>query len=168
MSKGKYDDFSCNLDEKGWDNVLKDMNFLDEREVEYGYPERSVIHKESKESIVDIAHWNNDGVKSSKGGWHIPPREFMDMAAMFTEEDMDKYNKLIETTLSKFKGRDKLETVLRVIGGMTADNIREAIDTGEFAPLAPSTVEQKGSDTILVETGQLYDDATYKINKVGE
>ena len=167
MPKGQYKDFSCKLDEKGWDDLLKEMNHLEKREVEYGYPDRSVIHRESKESIVDIAHWNNDGVKDKTGTkWHIPPREFMDMAAMFTAEDMKKYNDLIEKTLSKYRGTSQIDTVLKMIGDMTADTIREAIDTQEFSPLAPSTVRQKGSDVILVETNQLYNDATYKINLI--
>ena len=97
MPKGQYNDFSCKLDESGWDEILKQMNYLDEREIEYGYPDSSVIHRESGESIVDIAHWNNDGVKDKSGTkWKLPPREFMDLAAMLTAEDMKKYNTLVE------------------------------------------------------------------------
>lgn len=168
MSKGNFLDFNSKLDESGYNEILKQMNFLDEREIEYGYPDAGVIHQESKESIVDIAHWNNDGVKSKDGDtWHIPPREFMDMAAMFTAEEMQKYNKLVNDTIAKYHGTSKIETVLKVIGDMTADSIREAIDTQEFAPLAPSTIIQKGSDVILIETGQLYNDATYEITRSG-
>lgn len=169
MARGSYKDFDSKLDESGWNEILKQMNHLDEKQIEYGYPDASVIHQESKESIVDIAHWNNDGVKNKEeNGWHIPPREFMDMAAMFTAEGMKKYNTLVENTLSKYKGTSQIDTVLKIIGDMTADNIREAIDSQEFEPLAPSTIIQKGSDVILIETGQLYNDATYKIGKAGE
>ena len=59
MPKGKYNDFNCKLDESGWDEILKQMNYLDEREIEYGYPDSSVIHRESKESIV----YQNERVK---------------------------------------------------------------------------------------------------------
>lgn len=169
MPKGQYNDFSCKLDESGWDEILKQMNYLDEREIEYGYPDSSVIHRESKESIVDIAHWNNDGVKNKSGtSWHIPPREFMDLAAMLTAEDMKKYNDLVETTTSKYKGTTQLDTVLKHIGNMAADSIREAIDIGEFAPLAPSTIRLKGSDVVLIETNQLYDDATSVVKLKGD
>ena len=169
MPKGKYNDFNCKLDESGWEEILKQMNYLDEREIEYGYPDSSVIHRESKESIVDIAHWNNDGVKDKTGTkWHIPPREFMDLAAMLTAEDMKKYNALVEKTLSKYRGTSQIDTVLKMIGDMTADTIREAIDTQEFPPLAPSTVRQKGSDVVLIETNQLYNDATSVVKLKGD
>ena len=51
---------------------------------------------------------------------------------------------------------------------MTADSVREAIDIGEFTPLAPSTVRLKGSDVVLIETNQLYNDATSVVNRKGD
>lgn len=168
MPKGQYNDFSCKLDESGWDEILKQMNYLDEREIEYGYPDRGVKHKESGESIVDIAHWNNDGVKDKSGTkWHIPPRDFMDVADMLTEDEMFKYNDIIQDAISN-KGLLVVDKALNKVGDLTADNVREAIDLQIYKPLAPSTVRLKGSSVILIETGQLYEDATSKIKMKGD
>ncbi len=157
------------MDDTGYREILKQMNYLDDRLVEYGYPNRNIQHKNSGKSIVDIVHWNNDGVKALEGNkWLIPPRPFMDMAYDFTYEDCEKFNKLIQDTLSKHKGTQAIHTVLKMIGEMTADNIREAIDTQSFKELAPSTVAKKGSDVQLIESNQVYDEATYEIGRISE
>ena len=63
-------------------------------------------------------------------------------------------------------GQSKIKTSLKTISEECADKLREGIDTQEFKPLAPSTVAKKGSDVILINTNQLYDDAKGKVEKV--
>lgn len=61
---------------------------------------------------------------------------------------------------------DRLEdegSMLRVVGQEMHDYLGRVFDTanfGQWAPLAPATVAEKGSSRILIDTGGLLDDLT--------
>lgn len=148
-------------------DLQADLNSLEDRQVEVGYFEDQ-IHTESGLPLASIADYNNNGVLSKNGtSYHIPPRPFAEMATMFMQDDIDKYNRLIEDALY-WGGKKQIIRSLKMIGQEASDEYRNAIDTQDFKPLAPSTIRQKGSSVILIETNQLYNDATYKIETGGK
>jgi hypothetical protein len=89
---------------------------------------------------------------------NIPSRPFMrntisekssgwpaTMARLLKDNDYDSFKSLDE------------------IGEIVAEQFKETIRAGNFAPLAQSTVERKGFDTILQETGVLIDSINHEV-----
>ena len=141
----------------------KELEYMSRMQVEYGYfPEQ--FHTEANLPTASVAEFNNNGVKNSKGGWHIPPRPFLDNAHYITEDNLPKFNAIMQDSLV-YGGKMQIRTGLKMIGDQVADNIRESIEMQNFKELAPSTIAQKGSDVQLIETNELYDSATYKITR---
>lgn len=154
------------IDMSGWEEIEKQMSYLESKQIEYGYPVDK-IHPDAKVPVAQVAKWNNTGVKANGGGWKIPPRPFMEIAAIYTDFEMGKYNQ--QLMLSLLKGKTSVERALDYVGNEMADNVREAIGEGNYTALARSTVEQKGSDTVLIDSGFMYDNAVYDIaNNTGE
>lgn len=57
------------------------------------------------------------------------------------------------------------EKALERVGPKLVDGLRAEMRSGNFAPLAPSTIARKGSSLPLVDTGELVGDATYVVKK---
>ena len=149
----EFEDFFNDLD--------KIATKLNRTSIEYGYPEE-VMHKEAGVPVAQVAAWQEEGVMDSGGGWKIIPRRFMTEAELLNEETTRK--SLYSLTESILTGRQlQVNKVLKEIGKRSADDVREAILYGTYAPLKPSTIAKKGHSTPLIETEQLYNDATFKI-----
>lgn len=156
---------SSKFDDRGYDELIHAMRILENQQVSYGFFDGKTHPEVPDTSIAQIAYWNDQGVKSSTTGqWKIPPRNFMTIAHVITESEMQKYTqRLMQAFIhngSKGINRDLISIAMDM-----ADNIRESIDTQEYVPLAESTVRQKGGDYILVETGAMFRDAEGRVEK---
>lgn len=153
------------LDLSGLDELEKEMDWLEERTIEYGFLDAARVHPNADVPVATVANWNNSGVKSLDASkWKIPPRPFFDVATLYVED-------LVNTKFSKRIGQSFLEgkasytKALDFIGKESADQVQFAIDEGDFKSLAKSTVRLKGSDVILIESGFMYDSVTSEVIK---
>ena len=149
-------------DDSFWHKIEKDSKELDGKIIEYGFPD-VVMHPEAKAPVAAVAEWNENGVRSSTGGWRIPPRQFMFLAAIYAEGDMDRFNEQIYLTLGL--GKTKLNSSLDYVAKELADLVVKSIMEGEFKALKPSTIAKKKSDVILIETGFMLDAIKGKVIK---
>lgn len=151
---------NCKWDDKFWRKIEQDSRDLDGTTIEYGFPEE-IMHPEAKVPVAAVAEWNNNGVRGKDGSFRIPPRDFMFLADIYSQGDMHKFNEQVFLTLGLGKG--KVDKSLDYISKELADLCRQAITEGDFKVLAPSTVAQKGHDTILIETGFMLDSIKGKV-----
>ena len=156
------------LDLSGFDELERELNWLETQTVEYGFINSTIKHPTAKVPVAQVADWNNSGTKSSSGNkWHIPPRPFMDLASIYVDD-------LMSTKLGKRIGQSFLEgkasysKALDFIGKESADQVKYAIDEGDFKALAPSTVRRKASDTILIHSGFMYNSVDSQVIKEGD
>jgi phage gpG-like protein len=96
---------------------------------------------------------------------HIPARSFL--RSTFREKrsamlslTKDLYSKVIFRKLS-------VEEALAIIGEKFVSEIKAKITAGIPPPNAESTIKQKGSSTPLIDTGQLINSITYKVEEHG-
>ena len=148
------------IDMSGWEEIEKQMAYLESKQIEYGYPTEK-IHPDAKVPVAQVAKWNNTGVKAVGGGWRIPPRPFMEISAILNDMEMKKYNQQIMLSLTE--GRNSVEKAMDFVGKELADNVRVAIGEGAYVALSSTTVKLKGSDTILIDSGYLFDSAEHKV-----
>ena len=148
--------------DKLWKKIEHDSRQLDGTEIEYGFPD-VIMHPEAKVPVAAIAEWNNNGVRSKSGNFKIPPRDFMMLADLYAQGDMDKFNEQIASTLGL--GGGQMGKTLDYVAKELAELVQQAISEGNFKALSPSTISQKQSDTILIDSGFMFDAIKGKVNK---
>lgn len=92
---------------------------------------------------------------------NIPERSFIRSTAVVNRA----------TYLAMFRGglpkvlahKLQINTLLGLVGAKMAADMKNTITHGDLAPLAPSTIERKGSSRPLVDTGQLLNSITWAV-----
>lgn len=156
-------DIDVDLDLSGLDELEREMEWLDDQVVEYGFLDPARIHPTAEVPVAQVAVWNNYGTKGDGGKkWHIPPRPFFDLAELYVEDLLDsKFARRIGQSF--LEGRASYTKALDFIGKESAEQIQFAIDEGDYKALAPSTIRLKGSDTILINSGFMYNSVSSKL-----
>lgn len=76
--------------------------------------------------------------------------------------------KSVEKKIEGLLAEGKVDEIFKIIGVSAEASVKEAFETGgngKWAPLKEETIERKGSDTILVDEGDLRDAVTSKVGK---
>lgn len=155
------------IDFSGFDEVMKDMEYLEDHKVEYGYLDNQPHPSNPEINVATVAMYNNEGVKNTGGGsWKIPPRPFMEISGIIVDSRLDEFSDQVMWAVTK--GKSGIDLSLDYVAKECADTIRQSIDTQEFVPNAPSTQQQKQGDTILIDSGVLYDSAKGDVVKYSE
>lgn len=120
------------------------------RRVKVGFPTGS--------TNVDKAIWNEFG--TSRG---IPERPFMRNSM---RNNLSKYmNALKSSATSIMNGRSTTRQNLMKLGVLAASDIQDEIKSLKSPPNAPSTIKAKGSSNPLIDTGEMRQSVTWKIDE---
>ena len=110
--------------------------------------------------LVDIAIWNELGTDK------IPARPFLGQTV---DQHGGEIQQISAEMVQKIcKGQLDAQSAFKKIGVVTVGYVQDQITNGEFEPNAPMTVQRKGSDHPLIDTGQLRRGISYVICKKGE
>lgn len=146
---------------------FRELKKLSEKQVRVGvqggkrHKEKSRDGKEKEGAdLVEIAIWNELGTG------RIPARPFLG-------QTVDQHSAEIQKAATQFvqkicKGQLDAQSAFKKIGVVTVGYVQDQITNGEFEPNAPMTVQRKGSDHPLIDTGQLRRGISYVICKKGE
>lgn len=97
--------------------------------------------------MVDIAAWNE------VGNAHTPARPFLRKSV---DENETLINNFCRQQLRELtEGRISSQSVLNRIGAMQVGLVQDKITDGDYAPNAQSTIQRKGSDKPLIDTGRM-------------
>lgn len=124
--------------------IINRLKSLDNQEVEAGVMGGFAQKK---------AMWNEYGTS------RIPARPFLRNTLYENEHSWSSF--IAPKVLGLMNGGSAVE-VIATLGPQMVKDIRATIDAGNFAPLAPSTVRQKGSSTPLIDTGEMYGAITWR------
>ena len=97
------------------------------------------------------------GILSSDKQSTIPSRPFM-------QQSIPKMRENISKVLVGTKARN-LDTKLRNLGYTMADAIEKSAWDGSFVENAPYTIEKKGRDQPLIDTGDMVNDITSQVRR---
>ena len=148
------------------EKLLKNLNKMKKLQVRVGvqggkrYKKKSRDGKEEGADLVDIAIWNELGTD------RIPARPFLG-------QTVDQHGAEIQKAAAQLvqkicKGQLDAQSALKQLGVLTVGYVQNQITDGDFEPNAPMTVQRKGSDHPLIDTGQLRQGISYVICKKGE
>ena len=90
---------------------------------------------------------------------HIPARPWLDVGVESGAQD------IIDTVRSASSRGLPLDTVMEQIGAVAAGAVQEYITDLRTPPNAPGTIERKGSDNPLVDSGALRASVTYAVTR---
>jgi phage gpG-like protein len=96
---------------------------------------------------------------------HIPARSFL--RSTFREQRTAMLSITKELYFQVIFKKISMEKALAVIGEKFVSEIKAKITAGIDPPNAESTIARKGSSTPLVDTGQLINSISYKVNTGG-
>lgn len=99
-------------------------------------------------------------LKKSTTEIKIPPRPFMDMTF---KNNYRKWEKTLQQILKK--NNYDIEKSLSLMGEIIKSDIQLTIESGNFTPNSPLTVKAKGTNSPLINTGNMRDSIEYEVIK---
>ena len=135
---------------------LRALEELDGLEVRVGYQEGATYPDGTP--VVHVALWNELGTVNA------PPRPFIRQTV---DNNEAKIQSKMKSSVNKLANGATADTVLNELGVFAKGLLQKEIKDGDYVPNAPSTVEKKGSDRPLIDTGLLRQSANYVIKKKG-
>ena len=146
---------------KDWTKQFKGLN----RAVLVGIQEKEGVHlTNSKYTVAQVGIIQELG----NSAVNIPPRPFMETTL---NTNRKKYGKMLEnaakahTTLKGGK-TGSVEANLRTIGAIAVRDVKTTITTLSEPANAPYTIKKKGADNPLIESGQMRNSITFRIEKL--
>lgn len=111
--------------------------------------------------------WNEFGTRggASGGGWGgpIPERPFLRNAM---RDNAAKYRQgMKQGAVKALRGQTGLRTILAELGNDAQDDVKDSIVSLSSPPNSPVTIELKGSDNPLIDSGALHDAIRWKIDE---
>ncbi|WHL27767.1 hypothetical protein QJS63_26290 [Pseudomonas juntendi] len=113
-------------------------------------------------TIATVAAVNNFGSADGR----IPARPFL---APAVENGAPEYRRLVEVMLPKvMSGEMEMQTLLAQMGQLAEGHVKQQITDLRTPPNAQSTIDKKGSDNPLIDTGALRQSIRYVIDDGAE
>jgi len=113
-------------------------------------------------TIATVAAVNNFGSADGR----IPARPFL---APAVENGAPEYRRLVELMLPKvMSGEMEMQTLLAQMGQLAEGHVKQQITDLRTPPNAQSTIDKKGSDNPLIDTGALRQSIRYVIDDSAE
>ena len=109
--------------------------------------------------IADVALWNEVGTAN------IQPRPFLRQSV---DNNTAKINSMCKAQVKGIaSGQKTAKDALQALGVMQKALIQSSIRDGDFTPNADATIEKKGSDKPLIDSGQMRQSVNFTIKAKG-
>lgn len=110
--------------------------------------------------VAEYAAWNEFGTRS------IPARPFM---RNYVDNNTDRLIRFMANGVTQISlGNATTMGLLNALGLEMQNGIKRSITGGDFAPNAPYTIQKKGSNKPLIDTGIMLNSVTFAIRNAGE
>lgn len=122
--------------------------------------------------VAYIAKLNEEGHINGEGaaypGTYTPPRPFMRVGFMNPVEKGMYTSHFIESVQRIAEGKSTFEQEYRKLGPMVRGDLQEVIEDWSSPPNSPATVELKGFNNPLIETGKMHDSVGFMVANKGD
>jgi len=116
--------------------------------------------KNSPLSVIAVAVFNEFGTET------IPERPFIRTTARKKRKEVQQFEKQLIGMVLRSKGSFGMKRVLNGIGLKFQTLIQKGFREEAWKPNSPKTVSRKGSSQPLIDTGQLRQSISYKVEKI--
>ncbi len=137
---------------------FEEIEKLKKLQVRVGY-QQGDAQEDDGVDLLDVAMWNELGTSRA------PSRPFMRKSV---DENADKINAFLKAQLKKLaRGETTAEQILKAVGVFQKGLVQAKIKDGDFEPNAPRTIQRKGSDKPLIDTGRMRQSVNFVITQKG-
>lgn len=109
--------------------------------------------------VAEIAMFNELGTSRS------PSRPFLRQTV---DKNKAKIKQMCKQTAKQIAKGGSAQQCLKLLGAFGVSLVQETIVSGTYKPNAPRTLEMKGSDKPLIDTGRMRQSVHYVIKRKGE
>jgi len=142
-------------DTKAWQKLKKNLMKLDDSRVQVGWFEGQNYGPDNDNlPIAQVAKWNEEGTRTS------PPRPFMRVG--FKSEIQNSKAVFEDIIKSVVDGKSPL-VALKQSSKAFEDMLKDSINKWDSPPNSPATVDNKGFNNPLIETGTMRDSVSSRI-----
>lgn len=149
---------------KEWEKIKKRLLTSSQNQLDVGFFQEDQYGSENNNlQVAAVAAWNEFG--DSRWNVNIPPRPFM-RNGLGGYMDSVEFKKILAGELKlMFNGKRRPNAIYDSMGRLLTNKLQEIILEWSSPPNAPSTIESKGFNDPLIDTGLMHDSVKYKIRK---
>ena len=149
---------------KIWDRMVKNLSKPNVQHVRVGW-----FNKRNTDGIplAQIASWNEEGHLNGGmfEGTFTPPRPFIRINFLGKIKDPDWFNKYIPLFNQLVIGKISWKRLHEAMGNDLVNLLQESILEFKTPPNSLVTINMKGFDDPLIESGQMFDAVEYKVSR---
>lgn len=145
-------------------DLLKAVRDLTKQEVLIGIPAENAGRDDDLPiNNAELGYIHEFGAPAA----NIPPRPFLVPGVSGAQGKFEPHLKAAANAALSGDG-GKVSQGLQRAGIVAASAVKSKIDEGPFAPLSDTTIQRKGSDKPLIDTGQMRNAVTSVVRKKGD
>lgn len=156
--------FKLKVDKSGWEKIKKELLKGSSLEVQVGIVEPTNYGPDNDNlSVAQVWQWQEEGVPAQ----NIPTRPAIRVGFM-TPIKKGSYDKMFAESMQRIaSGNSTFKQEYTRIGVQAKVDLKKAVADWDTPRNAPYTVELKGFDNPLIDSGLLYESIDFKVDKKG-
>jgi hypothetical protein len=156
--------FKLTIDKSGWNKMKRDLLRGSQLEVQVGIVEPIYYGPDNDNlSVATVWSWQEEGVPAQ----NIPTRPAIRVGFMAPIKK-GSYDNLFSESMQRIaEGKSTFKQEYTKIGAKAQADLKKAVADWDTPRNAPLTVELKGFDNPLIDSGLLYDSVDFKVANRG-
>lgn len=151
------------VDTSGWDKIKKNLLQANKESLNVGFfPDSRYGPENDNLPVATVAMWQEEGDPVN-----YPPRPFIRMGflpRLKTAEYVPVFQKAIKSVLD---GQATFKQVYTKLGPVMVKGLQNEIISWDTPPNSPQTVEAKGFNDPLINTGKMLESVDFKVERGG-
>lgn len=156
--------FKLKVDKSAWEKIKKNLLKASNLEVQVGIVEPTYYGSDNDNlSVAQVWQWQEEGLPAQ----NIPSRPAIRVGFMAPIKKglYDSY--FVESIQRIAEGKSTFKQEYTKIGVMAKVDLKEAVEQWDSPRNSPVTIEIKGFDNPLIDSGLLYDSIDFKVEQRG-
>lgn len=156
--------FKLKVDKSGWNKLKKELLKGSDLEVKVGIVEPTNYGSDNDNlSVAQVWQWQEEGVPAQ----NIPTRPAIRVGFMAPIKKGSYDKMFIESMVRIAEGKSTFKQEYTRIGVQAKADLKKALADWDTPRNAPYTIELKGFDNPLIDSGLLYESIGFKVDKKG-
>ena len=156
--------FKLKVDKSGWNKLKKELLKGSNQEVQVGIVEPTYYGPDNDNlSVAQVWQWQEEGLPAQ----NIPARPAIRVGFMAPIKK-GSYDKMFAESMQRIaEGKSTFKQEYTKIGVQARVDLKAAVEKWDSPRNVPLTIELKGFDNPLIDSGLLYDSIDFKVANRG-
>lgn len=156
--------FKLKVDKSAWEKIKKNLLKASNLEVQVGIVEPTYYGSDNDNlSVAQVWQWQEEGLPAQ----NIPSRPAIRVGFMAPIKKGLYNSYFVESIQRIAEGKSTFKQEYTKIGVIAKVDLKEAVEQWDSPRNSPVTIELKGFDNPLIDSGLLYDSIDFKVEQRG-